>query len=72
MILDMSRNPEKIVTYNSVPEKTPEPYFTDLSIKRNFEAEKDVEVSIVMPDSSSATRQSNRKMLKEKTPGTES
>ncbi len=36
MILDLSRNPEKHVTYNNVPEKTPEPYFTDLSIKKKF------------------------------------
>jgi hypothetical protein len=68
MILDLSRNPEKIITYNNVPEKTPEPYFTDLSIKRNFEVEKNVEVSVMMPDSSSATRQGSKKTLKEKTP----
>ena len=68
MILDLSRNPNKYVTYNNVPEKTPEPYFTDLSIKRNFEAEKNVEVSLVMPDSSSASRLANRKALREKTP----
>jgi hypothetical protein len=67
MILDLSRNPQKLVTYNNVPEKTPEPYFTDLSIKRNFEVEKNVEVSLVMPDSSSVSRPSNKKALKEKT-----
>lgn len=67
MILDLSRNPEKYITYNNVPEKTPEPYFTDLSIKRNFEVEKNVEVSIVMPDSSSVSRPANKKTLKEKT-----
>lgn len=66
MILDMSRNPNKYVMYNSVPERTPEPYFTDLSIKRNFEAEKNVEISLVMPDSSSVSRQANKKTLREK------
>lgn len=67
MILDLSRNAEKYVTYNNVPEKTPEPYFTDLSIKRNFEAEKNVEVSLVMPDSNYLSRQANKKTLREKT-----
>ena len=67
MILDLSRNPNKYVTYNNVPEKTPEPYFTDLSIKRNFEAEKDVEVSLVMPDSTSVSRPASKKTLREKT-----
>jgi hypothetical protein len=67
MILDLSRNPNTFVTYNNVPEKTPEPYFTDLSIKRNFEAEKKVEVSMVMPDSSSVSRPANKKTLREKT-----
>jgi hypothetical protein len=67
MILDLSRNPNEYVTYNNVPEKTPEPYFTDLSIKRNFEVEKNVAVSLVMPDSNSVSRPANRKTLKEKT-----
>ena len=67
MILDLSRNPEKYITYNNIPEKTPEPYFADLSIWRNLEAEKNVEVSLVMPDSNYASRPANRKTLKEKT-----
>jgi hypothetical protein len=67
MILDLSRNPNKYVAYNSIPESTPEPYFTDLSIKRNFEAEKNVEVSLVMPDSSTISRPANKKTLREKT-----
>lgn len=67
MILDLSRNPNEYVTYNNVPEKTPEPYFTDLSIKRNFEAEKDVEVSMVMPDSNYLTRTTGKNALREKT-----
>lgn len=41
--------------------------FTDLSVKRNFEAEKDVEVSLVMPDTNYASRPANRNALKEKT-----
>jgi len=67
MILDLSRNPNEYITYNNVPEKTPEPYFTDLSIKKNFEAEKNVEVSIVMPDSNYASKPANKKTLREKT-----
>jgi hypothetical protein len=67
MILDLSRNPNEYISYNSIPEKTPEPYFTDLSIKRNFEVEKNVEVSLVMPDSSYVSRQAGKKTLKEKT-----
>ena len=66
MILDLSRNPEKYVTYNNVPEKTPEPYFTDLSIKRNFEAEKNIEVSMVMPDSNYLPGQPTEKRSRKK------
>ncbi len=67
MILDLSRNPTKYITYNNVPENTPEPYFTDLSIKRNFVAEKNIEVSRVMPDSNSVSRPANKRTLREKT-----
>jgi hypothetical protein len=67
MILDLSRNPTTYVSYNNVPEATPEPYFTDLSVKRNFEVEKNVEVSLVMPDSNSVSRTANKKSLREKT-----
>jgi len=67
MILDLSRNPNEYVTYNTVPEKSAEPYFTDLSIKRNFEAEKDVEISMVMPDSNYLSRSAGKNALREKT-----
>jgi hypothetical protein len=67
MILDLSRNPNEYVTYNNVPEKNPGPYFTDLSIKRNFEAEKNVEVSMVMPDSNYLSRSARKNSLREKT-----
>jgi len=45
MVIDLSRFPNEFVTYNSVPEKSAEPYFTDLSIKRNYEAQKDIEAA---------------------------
>jgi len=41
-------------------------YFTDNGVKRNFEAEKDVEVSLVMPDTNYIKRPSGRNALKEK------
>ncbi len=41
--------------------------YTDLSVKRNFEAEKDIEVSLTMPDTLYATRPASRNVLKEKT-----
>ncbi len=40
--------------------------YTDLSVKRNFEAEKDVEISMVMPDTNYLSRPA-RMVLKEKT-----
>jgi hypothetical protein len=41
--------------------------YTDLSIKRNFEAEKEIEVSRVMPDTNYQTKPDSRNALKEKT-----
>jgi hypothetical protein len=67
MILDLSKVPYDYVFYNSLPVTSEEPYFTDLSVKRNFEAEKDIEVSLVMPDSNYLTRPSSKNRLKEKT-----
>jgi hypothetical protein len=42
--------------------------YTDLSVKRNFEAEKDVEISMVLPDTNYNVRPARRTVLKEKTP----
>ena len=42
--------------------------YTDLSVKRNFEAEKDIDVSMVMPDSNYRAQPPGRTVLKEKTP----
>ena len=67
MILDLSKVPNNYIFYNSLPVKSQDPYFTDLSVKRNFEAEKDIEVSLVMPDSNYLTRPSGKNRLKEKT-----
>ncbi len=42
--------------------------YTDLSVKRNFEAEKDVEISLVLPDTNyTVPSRSSRTVLKEKT-----
>jgi hypothetical protein len=49
------------------PPKTGEIQYTDLSVKRNFEAEKDIEVSLVMPDTNYVTRSASRNAAKEKT-----
>jgi hypothetical protein len=49
------------------PPKTNELLYTDLSIKRNFEAEKDIEVSLVMPDTNYQAKPAFKNLLKEKT-----
>jgi len=67
MIFDLSRLPNDYLYYNRVPAKSGMPDFTDLSVKRNFEAEKDIEVSLVMPDSNYAQKTVTRTRLKEKT-----
>jgi hypothetical protein len=67
MIIDMSRLAYKHVFYNGFPARSVEPNFTDLSIKRNFEAEKDIQVSKVMPDTNYLTRPASKNSLKEKT-----
>jgi hypothetical protein len=59
--------PADQVFYNTFPSDRKEVYFTDNSIKRNFEAEKDVEVSLVMPDTNYLKRPAGRNALKEKT-----
>jgi hypothetical protein len=66
MILDMSRLTYKNVFYNGSTVKSFEPNFTDLSMKRNFEAEKDVQVSKVMPDTNYLARPASKNTLKEK------
>jgi hypothetical protein len=55
------------VFYNAFPVMRNELYFTDNSVKRNFEAEKDVEVSLVMPDTNYLNRPASKNALKEKT-----
>jgi len=67
MILNLSRMPGNYLFYTQNPVKPDLPDFTDLSVKRNFEAEKDIEVSLVMPDSSLSPRTVTRTRLKEKT-----
>jgi hypothetical protein len=67
MILDMSRLNYRNVFYNGIPQRLDEPYFTDLSVKRNFEAEKDIEVSKVMPDTNYLSKPAGKTHLREKT-----
>jgi hypothetical protein len=55
------------VYHYAYPLKKSEVQYTDLSVKRNFEAEKDIEVSLVMPDTNYIARPANRNALKEKT-----
>jgi hypothetical protein len=49
------------------PPKMDEIAFTDLSIKRNFEAEKDINISLVMPGADDEKRSPGKSLLKEKT-----
>ncbi len=63
LILDASRFSEhKIYSFAFAP-LSYDPPFTDMSVKRNFEAEKDMEISRIMPD----TIYSANARLKEKT-----
>jgi hypothetical protein len=56
----------KTVSYNW-PSSWNDILYTDLSVKRNFEAEKDIEISMVLPDTNYATPSpSSRNALKEK------
>jgi hypothetical protein len=67
MVIDLGAYRSSWVAASDVPRLMTEPYFTDLSMKRNFEAEKNVEVSLAMPDSGTAVRSSGKKTLQEKT-----
>ncbi len=57
----------EMVNLYSYPQNAGEILYTDLSVKRNFEAEKDVEVSLVMPDTIYVSKPASRNALKEKT-----
>lgn len=67
MIIDLSMRSYKSVFYNEFPVRTGDSSFTDLSVKRNFEAEKDIEVSKVMPDTNYLSKPASRNRLKGKT-----
>ena len=67
LVLENSSFAINKVYYNTIPSPADNVNFTDLSVKRNFEAEKDVEVSSVMPDTLYMRRSSGRTALKEKT-----
>lgn len=67
LILTPASFSAELVNLYSYPTNTGAILYTDLSVKRNFEAEKDVEVSLVMPDTIYMTKPSSRNALKEKT-----
>jgi hypothetical protein len=54
--------------YYNFPGITAGVVFTDLSVKRNFEAEKDIDISLVMPGTDDDATQAGRSTMKEKTP----
>lgn len=66
MVLDLSK-PLRQSSFYSAVEGPAGSSFTDLSVKRFFEAEKDMAISVAMPDSGYAVRQSGKKPPKEKT-----
>jgi hypothetical protein len=54
-------------SHYNYPSSVKDIVFTDLGIKRNFEAEKDIDVSLVMPDTEAEKKPTGRTVLKEKT-----
>lgn len=72
LILSANSFSDKQASGFNWPAPSTDVLFTDLSVKRNFEAEKDVEISLVLPDPDTdevvAPRTSARTVLKEKTP----
>jgi hypothetical protein len=67
MVLDLSAPIRQPSFYADVPVQSFGLPFPDLSIKRYFEAEKDMAISVAMPDSGYAIRQAGKKPPKEKT-----
>jgi hypothetical protein len=68
IILDLKRfSTDLSYRYTNSPE-TNKLLYTDLSVKRNFEAEKDIEVSVVLPDTNYNADKIGKFGLKEKTP----
>ncbi len=67
MVIDLSKPLKQGAFYAGMPVQPGSFPFTDLSVKRNFEAEKDMAVSVVMPDSGYAARPAGKKPPKEKT-----
>lgn len=67
LILSAANFANNQATTFKLPTQNNDILYTDLSIKRNFEAEKDVEISMVLPDTDYESRpQSSRTTLKEK------
>ncbi len=66
LILTPASFSAEMVNLYSYPPNNSEILYTDLSVKRNFEAEKDVEVSLVMPDTIYMSKPSSRNALKGK------
>jgi hypothetical protein len=68
LILDVRTYAPVRVSSLNYPPKSDALLFTDLSVKRNFEAEKETEVSLVLPDTNYTAREAAKSGLKEKTP----
>lgn len=67
MVLDLSKPMKRGAFYTGMTAQPGAVAFNDLSIKRNFEAEKDMSISVVMPDSGYAGRLAGKKAPREKT-----
>jgi hypothetical protein len=68
LLLDVKDFSVNEVSYSLHPVISKEILYQDLSVKRNFESEKDVEISVILPDTNYTNEQLRRNGLTEKTP----
>jgi hypothetical protein len=66
LIISYANLKSDLIFYNTYPVASRDIYYTDLSVKRNFEAEKDISVSLIMPDSEESAGAKRKPSLKEK------
>lgn len=67
LLLEARQFASKSIHHYPINLKQLGPVYTDLSVKRNFESNKGVEVSLLMPDTLYSARPASRNALKEKT-----
>jgi hypothetical protein len=67
MVIDLSKPIKHGAFYTGIAAQPGLLPFADLSVKRNFEAEKDLAVSVALPDSGYAVRPAGKKVPREKT-----